>query len=340
MPSHAATPAYSIHRIGRRSYISGNTFPVRHALGAAGCHWDGERKAWWIGSRRVGADIVNDLNKGGVPAPRSSAISTGARIVRGYAEVEGRRCLLLQQSGNRLRVSDLAGTCTQWLASTPNIRIVRRFRCPVSIDMLETCRREAAAPDPAATLSDSPDVSASPAPQRHLPKARFYAGIGARKTPTEVLSIMTAAARRLAARGYCLCSGAAAGADTAFEQGAGAAKEIWLPWHGFNRHPSPHVPTAAAYTLAARIHPAWRRCSDKARAFHARNMHQILGAGLDNPVDFVLCWTPEGSGAGGTGQALRLAHKHQIPVFDMGTGPTAALNALAKWLERGNSQQV
>jgi len=52
---------------------------------------------------------------------------------------------------------------------------------------------------------------------------RFYAGIGARATPPEILSLMTRAAFALTKRGYVLRSGHAIGADSAFERGARSA---------------------------------------------------------------------------------------------------------------------
>jgi hypothetical protein len=150
---------------------------------------------------------------------------------------------------------------------------------------------------------------------------KFYAGIGSRKTPPEVLRAMTSIARTLDAAGYILRSGAAEGADSAFEAGADPKrKEIWLPWHGFNMHTSPLLPSPEAFVLAAEVHPAWTRLSRGARALHARNGCQILGADLRTPVDFVVCWTPEGDGSGGTGQALRLAVRNGIPIFDLGLG--------------------
>ena len=71
------------------------------------------------------------------------------------------------------------------------------------------------------------------------------------------------------------------------------------------------------------MHPAWSRCSKSVRSLHARNAHEILGADLDDPVSFVVCWTPDGSidGAsrqsGGTGQALRIAALYSVPVFNL-----------------------
>ena len=64
---------------------------------------------------------------------------------------------------------------------------------------------------------------------------RFYAGIGARATPPEILSLMTRAAFALTKRGYVLRSGHAIGADSAFERGAGRDAQIFLPaagWRG------------------------------------------------------------------------------------------------------------
>jgi hypothetical protein len=42
---------------------------------------------------------------------------------------------------------------------------------------------------------------------------------------------------------------------------------------------------------------------------------------VTNPVPsrFVLCWTPEGSGSGGTGQALRIARHYGVQIIDAGS---------------------
>lgn len=152
----------------------------------------------------------------------------------------------------------------------------------------------------------------------------FYAGIGSRETPANIRALMAELAYDLGEQGYTLRSGAAEGADAAFERGLADRheKEIWLPWKGFNSHPSAlYRPSAEALQLAATFHPAWERCSLGAKKLHARNMHQVLGADLATPVDFVVCWTKDGAGAGGTGQAIRLAKSRDIAVFDFGYGP-------------------
>jgi len=143
---------------------------------------------------------------------------------------------------------------------------------------------------------------------------KYYAGIGSRETPTAILSEMTRLAQVFQSEGYILRSGAAEGADTAFELGAGDAKHIYLPWPRFNGHSSTLLPTPEAYALAAKHHPAWDRCSPGARSLHARNCHQVLGLDLATPVEFVCCWTKDGRASGGTGQAIRLAYAFDVHV--------------------------
>jgi hypothetical protein len=149
----------------------------------------------------------------------------------------------------------------------------------------------------------------------------YYAGIGARATPADVLLTMTTFADNMEREGYILRSGGAEGADTAFENGVRdyARKDIYLPWKRFNNNPSPlHGVTNAALEMAAKYHPNWKCCSSAARAFHARNCYQMLGVDLKTPVEFVICWTPGGKVTGGTGQALRIAIDLDIPIHNLG----------------------
>lgn len=149
---------------------------------------------------------------------------------------------------------------------------------------------------------------------------KTYAGIGSRETPAEVLVRMREYAIFLARRGWLLRSGAAPRADTSFEDGcdyAGGRKEIFLPWSRFNGSDSPlFPPTRAAFDLASEIHPNWSGLVLGWKKLHARNCHEVLGADLDDPVAFVLCWTPGGDARGGTATAMRLAHRRNIPVFN------------------------
>lgn len=160
------------------------------------------------------------------------------------------------------------------------------------------------------------------------PKKPAYAGVGSRQTPEDIQKLMYAAANSLEKVGLKLRSGGADGADTAFENGVWhwPNKEIILPWSGFNkrsiRQPGCYVIEfdylEAAREIASKYHPAWQSMPRNIQELHTRNVAQVLGRKLDDPALFVLCWTPEGKGAGGTGQAIRIARGYNIPVFDMG----------------------
>ncbi len=153
---------------------------------------------------------------------------------------------------------------------------------------------------------------------------RTYAGIGARATPQPILQLMTRCSFALAKRGYLLRSGHADGADSAFEAGAGNNAEIYLPaprWRGSPSalHPEVIGPVIwhRARMIAAKHHPAFATLSEFVQNLHTRNVFQVLGRDLTAPSEFVLCWTPTGEAEGGTGQAIRIAIAHNVPVYNL-----------------------
>ena len=151
---------------------------------------------------------------------------------------------------------------------------------------------------------------------------KYYTGIGARKTPAFVLKIMEEIAVILAKKTWILRSGGAEGADSAFERGCNyylpGEKEIYLPWKRFNGNNSNlYNISGYAYKMAESLHPAWDKCSSAVRKLHSRNMHQVLGPDLKTPSNALICWTPNGKDSGGTGQAIRLAEKHNIFVLNL-----------------------
>lgn len=151
---------------------------------------------------------------------------------------------------------------------------------------------------------------------------RYYAGIGSRQTPTPVLHQMHRLAEVLEEVGYTLRSGHAHGADQAFAT-AVTRKQIMLPWEGYNGARSDQkiwFVGANPYTerVAAAFHPAWHNCTPGARKLHARNTAILAGLQPgDATVEFIICWTKDGKDSGGTGQAIRIAEAHHIPVFNL-----------------------
>lgn len=146
-----------------------------------------------------------------------------------------------------------------------------------------------------------------------------YAGWGAREAPADMLQLADMLADRLRAAGWVLRSGHAPGMDTAFEDAAGDDAEVFLPWptygaDGIQARAILDKPTREAFAIAEAHHPAWPRCTAQARRLHARNAHIVLGAALDSPATFGVCWF---RGGGGSAQTARIAEGAGVPVFNL-----------------------
>ena len=171
-------------------------------------------------------------------------------------------------------------------------------------------------------------------------KARFYTGVGSRQTPKDIIWLMRDIASSLEAKHYTLRSGGAVGADQGFESGVKNPdmKQIFLPWPGFGSGNSQYVrPSEKAVAMGVQMHPHLSRLHSNSphwetrkiktlSALMGRNVHQVLGPELDSPSAFLICWTPDGvdgiervttQTTGGTGQAIRIAVKHGVPVFNL-----------------------
>ena len=165
----------------------------------------------------------------------------------------------------------------------------------------------------------------------------IYTGIGARKTPSNIISHMRELARLMADAGHTLRSGGAEGADEAFENGCidqSGKMEIYLPWRGFRGNPSDlGYVTEEARNVAKQFHPYWHNLREPARNFMGRNGYQVLGLDLKTPTDLVICWTPDGKVAGGTGQALRMAQHYRIPILNFGS---MSVSGIDRWMTMSN----
>lgn len=150
----------------------------------------------------------------------------------------------------------------------------------------------------------------------------IYAGVGARETPDGVLDLMKSVAGLMEGQGALLRSGGARGADSAFESGVRdpAMAEIYVAdGKARRKHPNAILSHETLHDrMVDMVHPAPRTLSPFVRSLMARNGCQIFGEDFSRPTDVVICWTREGAGGGGTGQAIRLARTVGIPVLDLG----------------------
>lgn len=71
------------------------------------------------------------------------------------------------------------------------------------------------------------------------------------------------------------------------------------------------------------MHPAPYALKGYVLHLMARNGYQVLGKDFNSPSDFLICYTEDGAtketsrGTGGTGQAIRIAVKNNIPVWNL-----------------------
>jgi len=148
----------------------------------------------------------------------------------------------------------------------------------------------------------------------------YYAGIGEPDVPSDIQLLMQKHARTMQRKGYILRSDASEGSGESFES-ALTKSEIFLPWDDFrNRRVDNEryfLWSKDAIPLAAKYHPNWNALGPSAKKLYLRMVHVMLGKDLQTPVDFVICWTPDGKASGGTGQALRIAEDYGILVFNL-----------------------
>lgn len=159
---------------------------------------------------------------------------------------------------------------------------------------------------------------------------KIYAGIGSRQTPEHIADSIRKSALVLALQGYACSTGAAKGADQMFANEAIKFGRVilHLPWQGYEQQWINTLPTAnltvnilkntdvEAFNSVNQFHPAANKLSQGIRKLHARNYLIVKDA------SFIICWTPEGNGSGGTGQGIRIARSLNIPVYDLGNQRT------------------
>ena len=181
---------------------------------------------------------------------------------------------------------------------------------------------------------------------------KIYAGIGSRNTPADICELMTQLGAKLAEKGAELRSGGADKADQSFERGCdkgNGTKQIfyandWIdkssPTSRIIRWKYCDHNWAEATAIASQHHPNWSNLKPYARKLHTRNCFQVLGWSLQLPVNFVLCWTPDGARTaaqtsqktGGTGQAIRVADSYGIKVYNLAV--TEDLELARNWLNK------
>lgn len=168
-----------------------------------------------------------------------------------------------------------------------------------------------------------------------LMKQPRVAVIGSRRIEHPEYRVLVNAAKYLCNQDFCITSGGAKGADSAGEEGADMVHGSKLIYHLPNRVTTRNYDIKEvqdimnenrhkALLVAKDMHPAWEKLSTHVKELMTRNVFQVMGHELDNPVEFVVCYTSDGAEesttqeTGGTGQAIRIANRMNIPVINLG----------------------
>jgi hypothetical protein len=109
--------------------------------------------------------------------------------------------------------------------------------------------------------------------------------------------------------------------------------DVFLPSPGWNGNQSfdgvqTYVPVGGRYSqIAAEEHPVYGRLSPFVQKLQDRNVAQVIGPRLEEGVAqrsaMLYCWTPDGAvestsrSTGGTGQAIRIAARFGVPVYNL-----------------------
>jgi hypothetical protein len=155
--------------------------------------------------------------------------------------------------------------------------------------------------------------------------SRFYTGVGSSRTPPDICALIISLAQYLATTGMILRTGANKGADQAFAAGTAEQREVYSPYTDAGGYSNGIVITdrdiaEQAVRIAAQLHPGWKDYNDFARKAHTRCIYQVLGADLQTPSAYVICYASvddHGQIEGSTRTTVALAQARSIPVYNL-----------------------
>jgi hypothetical protein len=144
-----------------------------------------------------------------------------------------------------------------------------------------------------------------------MSETKFYIGVSTKSAPSYICDLMADTGKFLYSRKYTLRTIGDTAGDKAFE--SGAEKKVEL----YSENKMTIVIPDKAFEIAAKIHPAWDKCSDEIKKYHAINVLIVYGKDLKTFAEFIICWTPHAQLFGAPGMITRIAKSLDIPVFNL-----------------------
>jgi hypothetical protein len=125
------TTMLGTEKIGRRIYITGNSFAVKDRLKSAGAHWDRDRRQWWIGLGKESAiaSIVQSADEAPAKRDEPTRDDVHNRPCTGKVEYKGRTYYVVGRSERtgRLWLATLDASIHFW-ADEAACRWVKHYR--------------------------------------------------------------------------------------------------------------------------------------------------------------------------------------------------------------------
>lgn len=142
-----------------------------------------------------------------------------------------------------------------------------------------------------------------------------YTGVGSRKAPENILIKITKLSSILDNSGFFLRTGDARGSDNAFLKGVKHEKNKKVYDKNYYKRINKEL-WKKACEIALNNHPYPENASNYLNLL-GRNSFQVLGDNLNDPSDFLICWTKDSKLIGGTGTTMRIANSYNIPIFNL-----------------------
>lgn len=123
--------AITIEKVGPRLYFRGDTYPIRDAIKAMGGHWDGDERAWWVGTaKRASAESLAARPATG-PGPEGERPRESPDAIRltGKGRYKGRDYYLgaTTRDGSRVRLLTLPDAGGKFLDFWADAALVDQF---------------------------------------------------------------------------------------------------------------------------------------------------------------------------------------------------------------------
>lgn len=89
----------TVEKVGRRHYLLGDTYGIKDRIKAAGGHWDGDRRAWWVAKVEAAVELTGHPSAATSEAEKAEAQRAAglqdADKIAGKARYKGKEYLLV-----------------------------------------------------------------------------------------------------------------------------------------------------------------------------------------------------------------------------------------------------